>query len=335
MKINIQDSSTKQRPLEYFEYLYTRDGIKELHLWFLRTYSQYYDNDLIDYDPETETIEQWNLELVNGECVNVDYSTSFKEIFLNATKEQFRISRKLINSRVDELLKKDEKIEFLTNIQETLIWFKKVINRDRNLNKYSFAALPINNLTNFIKERFPGYILENSSFFTDKHEEVYTNSKNDKLLNNSEIISNTFKWIRDPAVLKLLYTELIRLEFIPDTTEFSLFENSFSGSNTEPQKKIQWLPKARNKNGNNKLLFFLINQLIKNNFLHPIHNKVPLYKILGFVFSDFKNESFKSLKTKQWQAEQEPMPLIFKEEYELINDLINLLINKESTLIQG
>ncbi len=125
MKINIQDSSTKQSPLEYFEYLYTRDGIKDLHIWFLRTYSQYDITELVDYNPETETIERWNLELVNGECINVDYSTSFKEIFLNAAKEQFRISRKLINNRVDELLKKDEKLEFLTNIQEKLIWFKK------------------------------------------------------------------------------------------------------------------------------------------------------------------------------------------------------------------
>ncbi|MBK7244391.1 MAG: hypothetical protein IPH98_11095 [Saprospiraceae bacterium] len=332
MKINIQDSSTKQSPLEYFEYLYTRDGIKDLHIWFLRTYSQYDITELVDYNPETETIERWNLELVNGECINVDYSTSFKEIFLNAAKEQFRISRKLINNRVDELLKKDEKLEFLTNIQEKLIWFKKVIYRDRNLNKYSFVDLPINNLIYFIKERFPDYILENSSSFTNKHEKVDFKFNNDKLIKTSENISNTFKWIRDPDVLKLLYTELIRLEFIPGTTEFSLFENSFSGSSTEPLIKIQWLPKARNGHGNNKLLFYLLNQLINGIFLQPIHLNVPLYKILGFVFSDFKNESFKSLKNKRWQVEQEPMPLIFNDEYKLINELINLLKSKDTTL---
>lgn len=324
---NNQNTSSKINPLKFFENLYVYNGFQEL----LQSFRPSLGEILIgqEYDLKTDTMLIYELDQNTGETIL--NTLSFKEFFFRTVNKEFDLSCKYIDERVLEILNQEQKTEFLINIYITLEWLLTKINKDEYISKFNFSDQPIYDLFIFLDAKYSNYYQINSKYIRHKKEDsIFKKVSNELNARHKEYLFS-FKWIRNSALFNLFYTELIKLEFIPENTAFSLFENSFGGSTETPQSKILWLPKGNNKITNKKLLFYLLNELLKNECLEQISLKTKLHKIIGYVFCDFEGKPFKKLNVAKSQATNVPRPFEKNyENYDSVDNLIDILVDKDS-----
>ncbi|MBL7819941.1 MAG: hypothetical protein JNL65_04945 [Saprospiraceae bacterium] len=320
MSINL-NSSSKENPVEYFNYLFTRNGLHYLLQEFIPTEDDFlYGN--IQYDSTTKTITEYT-ELKDYPNEYSESKEKFDDFFLNRLYNEYLLSRIYIDNRIKELPNEHSIKHYLKLVIIDLYYLNAEIKRNEVLNVYKFSSKPINALLRFLRDKYPDFIPDRLNGITDNVSNIALEKENE----NEKVIPpphpkvlKTFKWLpnSESELLEILWEKLSKdSKFILASTELKLFKKAFSGSFDMPESKIQWMVKGINKDKNKKILIYLLDNLVSAGLIEKYKTK-----IIGFVFSDFNGNSFENLSSSKSMAKHwNTTP----PDYEALGNIVDLL----------
>ena len=283
-----KNTSTKDNPLEYFEYLFTRQGFLYLKQSFIPTEEDFYYG-AIQYDSTTETIFEQFQNHDTGEWE--ESIRTFKDFYYRRLYSEYQISRKFID---DYICTQKDEASITLFIKITLSKLKYIlisINRNNDAKIYEDSKRPINGLIKFIYEKYEVFI--SKDMLEEKvKDDLVENSKSlipqQYLLSSPKNSTATFKWKsqQDKPLSTVLWQKLKDNEFIDISTELDVFHKAFNGSTLEHPLKIQWTAIGKNKQINKHLIFYLMDKLAEKKLIEENTDNPTFISTLGFVFCD-------------------------------------------------
>jgi len=224
--IQNENNSTKENPLEYFEYLFKRNGITKLRNNFIHYYD-YNESADYKYDKESETMTYYIREDVTGKWIET--KKTFNDYYSSRLYNEFRISRKFIDDYINEQ-KKESAITVYVKLN--LIKLKNLliaIERDKEAQKYENSHKPINGLIQFFQENY-------FDFLPNKKVEEKSDSISTKTTTKYYFKIKAGASKKNKA--KSLFDALEKGKYV-DITSKNDFINAFTGY--EPTSKINWI----------------------------------------------------------------------------------------------
>lgn len=135
--IKDKNISTKEKPLIYFEYLFTRNGLSQLLNNFLSPDLQgHYD--LINYDSKTETIKQSYIDSETGDLL-ITYS-EFEDYYLKYLVKEYNNSIKLIDEYIDDQEQESLVLFYIKKNHNKLVSLLKTIEGNDAIKKYDHSS---------------------------------------------------------------------------------------------------------------------------------------------------------------------------------------------------
>jgi len=292
-----QNKSTKKNPLEYFEYLFNRQGLIQLKQDFIPSAD---DCDLqeIYYDSKTETIYQIYLE--KDESVWEKPISTFKYFYHKRLYLEYQISCKHIDTYICSLKDEASITLFIKVIICRLKYLLSSIDINEDAKKYDSSKKPIDALILFFYKKY-------ALFFTeDMIDEIV---KNDSVENDISKIpqqtslftpenqTTTFKWKSQQEIplSTTLHQELKGYNFIETETELDAINKAFSGIKLERPMKIKWCAKAKNGQINKHLLLYLFNELTDKELMKDVGDNASFYKRIRLVFCNSNGKTINNL----------------------------------------
>ncbi len=183
-----KEASSIKKPLNYFEYLFSRNGIEHLRNNFIQYYSSdnYADS---TYNIETETVTHNHYDIETGEWSETH--SDFDVVFSQQLKAEYYISRKLIDNYVDEQKEETVIVFFIKRTLDKLNLLLSKIAENPETIKYKNSVKPIEALIQHIQKK-------HKIFFDDKK----------ILIKNKTEIPKSFKLIGTIAAIKNKATDL-------------------------------------------------------------------------------------------------------------------------------
>lgn len=283
-----KESSTFEKPLNYFEFLFNRNGIENLRNNFIKYYNsdEYPDS---TYNLETETFTHNHYNIVTGEW-SVTFS-DFKSFFYNQLEAEYYVSKKLIDEYVDKQKEKTIVVFFIEKTLEKLNSLLSIITDSEEVLKYKASSKPIDALIKHIH-------IYHSLFVPLNMIPVYNEEKTKSglELNHSKKI-NSFKWKADldSQEFNYLFDNLKNLGFINLNTELDEFKKAFDGSEIKEPIRIKWTCKAKNGHTNKIALLYLISSLTEAKLIIDDKNNTDCLNTIQNIFCDSNNKKFKHL----------------------------------------
>lgn len=284
-----KESSNFEKPLNYFEFLFNRNGIENLRNNFIKYYSsdEYPDS---TYNLETETFTHNHYNIVTGEW-SVTFS-DFKSFFYNQLEAEYYVSKKLIDEYVDKQKEKNIVVFFIEKTLEKLNSLLSIITDSEEVLKYKASSKPIDALIKHI------YIYH--SLFVPLNMIPVDNEEKTKsgLKPTPRKKFNSFKWKSDlnSQGFKYLFDKLKSGGFINPNTELNEFEKAFDGLEIKAPLQIEWTSKAKNGYTNKITLLYLINLLTDNKLIKDNLNNADWLKTIELIFCESNKNQFKNLK---------------------------------------
>lgn len=284
-----KESSNFEKPLNYFEFLFNRNGIENLRNNFLKYYSsdEYPDS---TYNLETETFTHNHYDIVTGEW-SVTFS-DFKSFFYNRLEAEYYVSKKLIDEYVDKQKERTIVVFFIEKTLEKLNSLLSRITDSEEVLKYKASSKPIDALINHIHNYHSLFV----------HMKMTSVNNEEEKKSGLELIPpkriNSFKWKTDlnSVDFKYLFNKLKSGGFINTNTELNEFEKAFDGLEIKAPLQIEWTCKSKNGHTNKISLLYLINSLTDNKLIKDDLNNADWLKTIELIFCDSNKNQFKNLK---------------------------------------
>lgn len=303
MLIN-ENTSTKENPLTYFEYLFTRQGFFQLKQSFIPSEEDCYRDDLY-YNSSTETITHQYQDYETGEWE--ESTTIFKDFYFKRLTSEFLISRKNIDDHICDLKDETSIIFFLKLTLSKLKYILISINRNNEAKKYEDSKRPINGLIKFIYEKYAVFVPQ---------EMLGEKVKDDSVENNKPLIPQqnylsppkktvtTFKWNSksDMALSTALWQSLKDAAIISKSTALDVFHKAFNGSTPDNPLRIHWTAIGKNTLINKCLMFYLLDKLAEKNLIEENTDNRTFISTIGFVFCNSDGELLHNLKQSNSSA---------------------------------
>lgn len=257
-----KNTSTIEKPIANFEYLFQRNGFSILRKKFMPTDADY-ENGEMEYDPVTETRTYSYQDNETGEWGESKWV--FKDFYNKSLTTEFQISCKNIDEHLCELKKGSEIKLFIKLTLSKLNYLLSVIKRNEDINKYDDSNNSINAVIRFIYKKYSDFIPKKMN--EDKAElgtlkigtnlqkalpppqanetnviplpEINDSKTNDKTINNTSSLFY-FKKMAGASKkrnIKSLF-DLLEKEKHIDSDSKKDFINAFTG--TPPINKIKW-----------------------------------------------------------------------------------------------
>jgi hypothetical protein len=292
-----KNTSTKDNPLEYFEYLFTRQGLFYLKQSFIPTEDDYYYGNIY-YDSKTETIYEPYEDEESGD--SGETPKPFIDFYHRRLYSEYQISCKFID---DFICSKNDEAAITLFIKITISKLKYLlisIDSYEDAKKYDISKKPIDSLILFFHKKYAVFIPKDMLEESVKDDSIVNNtpkiSQQIQLLSFKNFVSS-FKWKlkQDKALSTALWQKLKDNEFIDSSTELDVFHKAFDGIALEHPIKIQWTAKGKNKQINKHLLFYLFNKLADHKLIiDDTDNKIFKDRI-RFIFCKSNGETLSNL----------------------------------------
>lgn len=284
------NTSTKENPLAFFDFLIVKSGIATLRRNFIPSEdSHYYIHGYISYDEATETttIEEQHPE--TGDWIVS--KTEFKDVLFNRCFKEHNVSKQLIDERILKAVVRDEITLFVELLLNQLKYLKKAILKNKEALKYVDIPRPIDALIRFLFEK-------HNSFCPKIEDDVVLNTVIQASSNAAPLIPSLlpalpkpynpggFKWIKgEPITLSTILFIELNTHFIADT-EIAIFHKVFSGEHLEAPLCIKWIDKPNSGAHVNRVtLLYLFQQLNESGLIDtPLKDDNFLNK-LEFLFT--------------------------------------------------
>jgi hypothetical protein len=146
--IKDKNVSTKEKPLIYFEYLFTRNGLSHLLNNFLSPDLQG-DYERINYDSKTETIKQSYIDSETGDLVITD--RIFEDYYLNRLIKEFKKSITHIDEYIDDQEQDSFVIFYIKKTHNKLVSLLKTIEGNDAIKKYDHSSKAMKGLIEHLK----------------------------------------------------------------------------------------------------------------------------------------------------------------------------------------
>ena len=282
------NASSKEKPMEYLDFLFLRNGINHLRGQFVPT-DEELANYPMNYDPVNEIITDNYQDNETGEWT---VSTrDFKSFFTKRIYKELIISRKLIADHVDSLPDEFSIRLYIKLTLSSLKYMLSAVDRNPVFKNFENSKQIINALINFVKERYEDFLMNDQDpikYTKQLHpENISVLSEQTKPLVSGGGIT-TFKWnfntYERPSTL--LWQHLKVFKFIDESTDLVVFVNAFNGSYQEKPLKIRWTLKGKNQKVNKLQLFYLLNELSSKGLIEETKLNSALLKKIGFIFCD-------------------------------------------------
>lgn len=153
--ISDKNTSTKEKPIANFEYLFQGNGFYNLRQKFMPTDEDYENGDM-GYDPITETRTYFYQDNETGEWEESKWV--FKDFYNKSLTTEFQISCKNIDEHLYELKKSNEIKLFIKLTLSKLNYLLTVINRNDDIKKYDDSNNSINAIIRFIYNKYSDFI---------------------------------------------------------------------------------------------------------------------------------------------------------------------------------
>ena len=260
-----KESSNFEKPLNYFEFLFNRNGIENLRNYYIKYYSsdEYPDS---TYNLETETFTHNHYDIVTGEWSET--SSDFNIIFQQKLRAEFKNSKELIDDYIDKQIDEASIVLFIKKILNKLNLLLLKIADNSETFKYNDCEKPIDALIQHIYKKHKIFI-----------------SSGKIAVQNSSKSHNVFKLIGTKTLIKAkatdLHDSLTKNELVLSECKKD-FVKLFTGQ--PPEEKIVW-------QGLKGELKSFINLLIEEN---KIENCKTSKWIITAANFKFKNQEFTS-----------------------------------------
>ncbi len=291
------NASTKEKPLEYFDYLFTRSGLYYLREHFKPSEEAYHYTD-IKYDHKTETITEYYQDQETGEWE--ESTRTFKDFYLKRLSNEFQISRKLIDDHINDLREEAAITLFIKLAISKLKYLLTAIDRYPDAKRYEDSPKPINALIRFFHEKYAAFIPKEMLPAADRTKAIegpVGKIEQQTLLPAPKTGVATFRWKHksDIGLSTSLWDQLKEGGFIHESTDPEVFHHAFNGSVQEHPLKIRWTATAKNKQVNKHLLLYMMDQLASTGLIEEDTDNSTFIRKLGFVFYDPKGEPLQNL----------------------------------------
>jgi hypothetical protein len=292
-----QNTSTKKNPLEYFEYLFNRQGLIQLKQDFIPS-EEDCDLEGIYYDSKTETIYQQYVEKDNTEWekpINNFNNFYHRRLFL-----EYQISCKHIDTYISSLRDEASITLFIKVIICKLKYLLSSIDINEEAKKYDSSKKPIDALILFFYKKYALFFTENMIDEIVKNDSIdndISKIPQQTSLFTPENQTTTFKWKSQQEIplSTTLHQELKDYNFIETETELDAINKAFSGIKLERPMKIKWTAKGKNNQINKHLLFYLLNELTDKQLIEDYGDNTTFKKRIRLVFCDSNGETIKNL----------------------------------------
>lgn len=230
-----KNTSTKDNPLEYFEYLFARQGLFKLKQSFIPSEEDCLQNDAY-YNPKTEIISYQYQDNETGEWE--ESTSSFKDFYYRRLYSEYQISQKNIDDHICELKDEVSITFFLKLTLSKLKFLLTSIDSYEDAKKYDDSKKPINGLMWFIHEKYAVFVPKD--MIEDKAKVDAIENKNSENLQKAlpsaqatEVIVPIDKTIseeiiiktNDEKIIKKSNTKVAKITFGYKTSETKKLEN--------------------------------------------------------------------------------------------------------------
>jgi hypothetical protein len=284
-----KEASSIEKPLNYFEYLFSRNGIEHLRNNFIQYYSS---DDYADstYNIETETVTHNHYDIETGEWSET-YS-DFDIVFFEQLVLEYYISRKLIDNYVDEQKEETVIVFFIKRTLDKLNLLLSKIADEPETIKYKESRKPIEALISHIHNYHSLYVPQEMIPKVIVHEEMKSN-----LEQHPTKKMHSFKWKSEANLCHIIYLwdKLKENGFINTNTELTVFQKAFDGSILEAPLQIEWIALGKNNSSNKISLLYLINSLIDAKLVIDDLTNVNYLNTIEQIFCDSNKQQFKNL----------------------------------------
>lgn len=287
-----KNTSTKSNPLEYFEYLFNRQGFFYLKQSFIPSEEDCLQGDAY-YNHETETITYHYQDNETGEWEESE--SKFTDYYYKRLYSEYQISQKKTDEHICDL-KDEASVTFFIKLTLSKLKYLKIsIDRNNDAKKYEDSKRPINGLINFIHEKYADFIPKDMLGDTVKVDSLDSNKSiipQQNLLPSPKKTVTTFKWNSksDMALSTALWQSLKDAKIISKSTELDVFHKAFNGSIPDNPLRIHWTAIGKNKLINKCLIFYLLDKLAEKNLIEENTDNPTFISTLGFVFCNSKGE---------------------------------------------
>lgn len=284
-----KEASSIEKPLNYFEYLFSRNGIEHLRNNFIQYYSS---DDYADstYNVETETVTHNHYDIETGEWSETH--SDFDGVFSQQLEPEYYISRKLIDNYVDEQKKETVIVFFIKRTLDKLnLLLSKIADKPETI-KYKESRKPIEALIRHIHNYHSLYVPQEMIPKVIVHEEMKSN-----LEQHTTKKMHSFKWKSEANLYQVIYLwdKLKENGFINTNTEMTVFQKAFDGSILEAPLQIEWIALGKNNSSNKISLLYLINSLIDAKLVIDDLTNVNYLNTIEQIFCDSNKQQFKNL----------------------------------------
>jgi hypothetical protein len=320
------NSSTVHKPIDYFDYIFTRNGLYNLRQEFIPSDEEINYTE-IQYNAETETITDYYQDQETGEWESS--TRTFKVFYENRLYNAYLVSRKLIDDRIHEFNNESSITLFIKLTISHLKYLEIAIKRNPDALKYEVSVRAIKALLKFIDEKYNLFApIEFAALPETTQDESNDAPKlsQKSLLPPPKIVINTFKWKSDfsQPLSTLLWQNLKEdSKFIDKDTHPDDFHKAFNGSEQEQPLKILWTAKAKSRRVNKHLLLYLLNELSDAGLIYENTDNKTFIKKVGFIFFDNRGNPLKDLKVSNSTAGKNRKTILPEEEH--IDDIISQL----------
>lgn len=225
------NSSTKEKPLEFFEFLFNRKGISNLRKNFIQSFDIYESADY-KYDSQTETMICFHQEDLSSEWLET--KKTFNDYFSSLLISEFHKSCKYIDDYISEQKKKSSINLYIKLNLSKLNNLLLSIEQDFEANKYENSSKPITGLIKFIHKNYFDFLP------IKKVEEINAVEISDSIF-TKKTTNYCFK-IKAGASKKTkansLFDALVIEKYV-DIASKNDFINAFTGY--QPKNKIIWI----------------------------------------------------------------------------------------------
>ncbi|WPQ61253.1 hypothetical protein SIO70_23110 [Chitinophaga sancti] len=290
------DESSQEKPFEYFDYLFFRNGIAKLRQAFMPSADDYFHVTELAWDKETETTIYWEQDSETGDWTQ--HKSRFGDKLFSVMYTQYQQSRSLIDDRISVCLNHSEAEFYVNRCVEHLKYFLKKIPQHKDYKKYDF-------LERFARSMIK-YLLERYNVFCGKPDEII-----EAVLKDSPLLPvadtplvqalplpniQVFQVVGIPLErFVAIFSSHLKGICISQETSLEILASAFSGKSYETPLRIRWTCTARSKTVNKQPLFYLFKQLCDRGLIDPQNLQSDFLKRLHFVFVDADDRPLNNL----------------------------------------
>jgi hypothetical protein len=291
------NESTLFNPLNYMEYLISRNGIINLRQKFIPSDEDYDGYEQLSYDPVTETKTWGDMDQETGEWDT--YTQTFSNVLLSKLWYEFNICRTLIDGHVNGLPNEESTVFFFKLTLDKLRYLLIYFDSQSNIIKYKDVPRAIRGLIKYCYEKYKSFCPdpEKDEIFIAclKDSKLYQLSPAPQVLQISAHRPGVFIWKDYEAAARLntvLHDGLNTL-FV-SKVELTVFSQAFDGGNPQSPLSLKWIDKSKSGAVNKVTLLYLFKGLEEKGLIECRFGTEMFLRKLEYVFKDSEGKTLKN-----------------------------------------